>query len=141
MRPSRQRVADVRKSLDARAAGLWRVEGDRLVQVAFVASEEMAREAAEGFADATREARFDQTTLGIVKAAVNRTVTVSIADELPSDSGSGYWLRAFGACRSVAVPLLDPEGNVLGVFSVALAAETPSAHAVAEIVRASAAAP
>jgi hypothetical protein len=46
-------------------------------------------------------------------------------DELPADSGSGRWLRAFGAGRSVAVPIRDERGAVAGVFSVALLANDP----------------
>jgi hypothetical protein len=51
---------------------------------------------------------------------------ISRAEELPPDSGSGRWLRAFGASRSVAVPIIDAKGSVRGVISVALPAGNKS---------------
>ena len=105
----------LRRRLGARAAGLWRVDGDRLVQVAFSADPEMPVDVAEGFARATLAVPLDRLDLGIVGAYCDGRRRVSIAAELPAEVGSGYWLRAFGADRSVAVPIAG------GVVSVALA--------------------
>jgi hypothetical protein len=117
--------------LDARAAGVWRVEGDRLVRLAFVAAGDMPRNVAEGFAAATSEVGLDRLDLGIVAAAVERRRKVSLAAGLPTDSGSGYWLRAFGASRSVALPV----GS--WVVSVALAGDGPTDDEVEAILLAS----
>ncbi len=100
------------KDLPARAAGLWRLEGDRLIQVAFFSCDDMPEEVARRFGEATRIATLDQSSLGIVKAVVEGRTVVSIADELPSATGSGHWLRAFGADRSIAVPLRSAPGVV-----------------------------
>jgi hypothetical protein len=114
--------------LDARAAGVWRVEGDRLVQLAFKAAGDMPRDVAEGFAAATSEVALDRLELGIVGAVVERRRKVSLAAVLPEGSGSGYWLRAFGASRSVAVPV----GPF--VVSVALAEDGPTDNEVEAIL-------
>src|SRR3954447_19996834 len=115
-----RRVAALLHSLDARAAGCWRVVGDRLEQVSFVAGRDLAGEVARAFSEATRSVSLGQTTLGIVRAVQSGGPTVSLASELPDDSGSGLWLRRFGATRSVAVPLLDSRGRVHAVVSLAL---------------------
>jgi len=75
---------------------------------------------ARGFAEATQSVPLEETGLGIVAAATSGEVAVSRPEELPSGSGSGRWLRAFGAAGSVAVPLCDDHGNAVGVLSVAL---------------------
>jgi hypothetical protein len=121
--------------LSARATGLWRVAGDVLLQRGFAAAVDMPGEVARGFAEATRSVALDLVERGIVKAAVQNAVAVSVAAELPPDVGSGYWLRAFGAERSVAVPLTGPDGVVAAVFSVALAADSRTDAEIAAIVR------
>lgn len=125
-------VANIRTDLDARAAGLWRRDGDRLTLLAFDPAPDMPAAVADGFVAATRSVPLDPTPLGIVGAVVNRTPTLSLAAELPPDVGSGRWLRAFGAARSVAVPLLDDPDDVRAVLSVAL---PDHAIPVDEIVR------
>lgn len=119
--------------LDGRAIGLWRVEADRLVQIAFQAPV-IDRETAERFAGATRSLGFDQLDLGIVKAALHRRPEVSLAAELPADIGSGYWLRAFAADRSVAVPLDGTDDRTSWVFSIALGL-SPDESEVARILK------
>ena len=115
-------VAEVCTALGACAAGYWRLdpEGKRLVQVVFVPGAQLDPQVGREFAAATREVSLDQTTLGIVVAAIKGQPAVSRVEDLPADSGSGRWLRAFGACRSLAVPLHDPQGSVRAVVSVAL---------------------
>ncbi len=129
------RLADLARALSARAAGVWRVEGDRLVQVAFVAGEGLAEEVARAFAEATRSVSRAEGDLGIVRAANLGVVTASRTAELPAESGSGLWLRAFGASRSVAVPLLDARGSVHAIVSVALAESPLDDQAVADRIR------
>jgi hypothetical protein len=123
-------LAALRARLQARAAGAWRVEGDRLEQVAFNPAHDLPIEVEEGFAAATRSVELSLVDLGIVRAALTAQVTVSLANELPADRGSGYWLRAFGATRSVAVPILGGDGKVALVVSIALG-PGPSDEAVA----------
>jgi len=120
--------------LDARATGIWRVEGGVLVQTGFSAADDMPKEVADGFALATLRIPLDRVELGVVKAIVQRKVEVSVAEELPDGVGSGYWLRAFAAGRSVAVPLLDEFGSKPAVFSVALALDDRSHDAIASVV-------
>lgn len=130
-----ERLAHLARALSARAAGIWRVEGDWLVQVAFVAGDGLAEEVARTFAEATRSVSRAQGDLGIVRAATLGVVTASRSAELPAGTGSGLWLRAFGASRSVAVPLLDARGGVHAVVSVALAECPLDDQAVADRIR------
>jgi len=118
---ARQHLAELRLELGARAAGYWWHAGDWLEQVAFVASPALAADVVASFAEATRSVALSQTDLGIVRAALSEQPTVSRIAEIPENDGSGYWLRAFGAVRSVAVPLHDPKGKVRAIVSVALA--------------------
>ncbi|GIW88195.1 MAG: hypothetical protein KatS3mg108_2519 [Isosphaeraceae bacterium] len=102
--------------LGGRAAGLWRIEGDALRLVAFLGADDLAKEVREGFEAATAVVGLTREELSIVRAVREGRVVVARAAELPPEVGSGYWLRAFGAERSVAVPVGD------GVLSVALPA-------------------
>ncbi len=112
-------IEQLGQALGARAAGLWTVGEGGLLQVAFWAAPDLSREVADGFALATQRVSLDQVTLGIVRAALDGLPFVSIARDLPPESGSGLWLRRFGADRSVAVPL-HRDSLVIGVVSVAL---------------------
>jgi hypothetical protein len=134
----RARVAEVCAALGARAAGYWQLdqETERLVQLGFVPGVGLDPEIGWQFAAATTAVPLSQTSLGIVAAALTGQPAVSRADELPADSGSGRWLRAFGASRSVAVPMSDAQGLLRGVFSIALPADCQlDDHAVIESIR------
>ena len=110
----------------ARAAGYWQLdqETERLVQLGFVPGVGLDPEVGRQFAAATAAVPLSQTSLGIVAAALTGQPAVSRVAELPADSGSGRWLRAFGASRSVAVPIRGEGGKIQGVFSVALTADS-----------------
>lgn len=135
-------IVDVRSRLDAlrsrlggRAAGAWRPEGDRLVLIAFSPAPDLPPAVALGFEAATREVDLGLAHLGIVRAATTGETSVSIAADLPPDTGSGLWLRAFGAARSVAVPIVGRDGKIGAVVSVALGIE-PEEPAVSAMIRA-----
>jgi len=130
-------VASLRTALDARATGLWGVEGDRLAIWAFDRAPDMPEGVARRFVEAAASVRLDRRELGVVNAVVERSVAVSLAGRLPIESGSGYWLRSFGAERSVAVPLTNAEGEIVAVLSAALAdLGPPDDEEVARIIRA-----
>jgi hypothetical protein len=130
------RVILLRRALQARAAGFWRLgAGDWLEQVAFDAGPEVSDEVARAFAEATRTVPLTQADLGIVRAFLSGEVAVSRVAELPEDSGSGRWLRSFGASRSVAVPIRDSRGTIWAVFSVAMGESPLSEEVIAERVR------
>jgi hypothetical protein len=131
-------LAALRARLEARAAGVWQVSRQDLKALAFDAAPDMASTVAAGFAVATALVSLDRRELGIVAAVLERRPVVSVAAELPADIGSGYWLRAFGASRSVAVPIADQNGLIASVVSVALAARGPSDIDVASLIRAEA---
>jgi hypothetical protein len=122
---ARAHIAALCEQLGACAAGYWQLDspGQRLVQVAFVPGAGLDPQVGHQFAAATLDVALSQKNLGIVTAAIERRPVVSHASDLPEDSGSGRWLRAFGAGRSVAVPILDKNGQVEGVLSVALPPE------------------
>jgi hypothetical protein len=90
----------------------------------FEAGPNLPPDVAHAFAEATREVSLDRAGLGIVIAALSGQPAISRLETIPADgeSTSGHWLRAFGASRSVAVPLLDDEGQCLGVLAVAVPA-------------------
>jgi hypothetical protein len=134
-----RRLAALRAKLEAPAAGVWQVRGQHLEALAFDAAPDMAIEVASGFTAATALVPLDRRELGVIASVLERRVVVSVAAELPEDIGSGFWLRAFGASRSVAVPIVDPNGTVKGVVSVALAAGGRSDDEVAALIRAEAA--
>jgi hypothetical protein len=107
-------VKTLLRDLNARAVGLWHVEGHSLVLDVFHPAEDLPADVASGFAQATESVSLDLLDLGIVRAALHLQVTVSKAADLPPHTGSGYWLRAFSADRSIAVPLENPR-KVLSV--------------------------
>ena len=134
----RARVAEACAELGARAAGYWQIDpaAERLVQIVFVPGVGLDTEIGRQFAVATATVPLSQTSLGIVAAALMGQPAVSRVAELPADSGSGGWLRAFGASRSVAVPIRGEGGKIQGVFSVALTADsTLGDRIVAERIR------
>ena len=122
---TRAHVAHLCEQLRARAAGYWQLDApaQRLLQVAFVPGPGLDPQVGQQFAAATLEVELSQKNLGIVAAAMDGRPVVSHAIELPEDSGSGRWLRAFGASRSVAVPIRAENSQVNGVLSVALPPE------------------
>ena len=130
-----RRLADLRARLDGRAAGAWIVAGDRLDQLAFAPAPDLPIDVSRRFAEATRSVDLARVELAIARAAATGRPVVSIAAELPPDAGSGYWLRAFGAARSVAVPIDGSGGTVGLVVSVALGME-PEVKIVVEWIRA-----
>ncbi|CAN5647577.1 hypothetical protein BH23PLA1_BH23PLA1_10840 [soil metagenome] len=134
---ARARVEALRASFGGRASGLWVMdhENRRLRQVVFAPAPDLPAEVASTFANATRSVPLDRLDLGIVRAVADREPAVSVAEHLPADSGSGRWLRAFGAKRSVAVPLIDGEGIVQAVLSVALPEHPAEDSTVAALVR------
>ena len=93
----------------------------------------MARSAAPDL-EPSRRRFLASAGLGIVRAAVTGRVAVSVALELAPEAGSGWWLRAFGAARSVAVPIVGEGGRSEAVVSIALGAE-PGEDSVAAMIR------
>jgi len=131
-------IAELCAALGACAAGYWKLdqESARLVQLGFVPGVGLDPEVGRQFAAATATVPLSQTSLGIVAAALTGRPAISRVDELPADSGSGRWLRAFAASRSVAVPIRGAGGKIQGVFSVALTADsTLDTQIVAERIR------
>ena len=112
--------AEIGRVLDARAVGVWSVRGDHLDQDRFWSGPDLPDDVARAFAVATLRVSMAMTGLAIVKVAVEARPLVSIAADLPPDSGSGYWLRRFGATRSFALPIVQ-RGRVLRVVSAAVA--------------------
>lgn len=138
--PPHALLESLRARLQARAAGWWELAPGRLEQVAFAASPDLPEPVARSFAEATRSVPLTQVGLGVVMAALSGEVCVSLAAELPPDTGSGLWLRRFVAARSIAVPLHGLSGAVIRVISVALITDDPiSESAVADTIRVNAA--
>jgi hypothetical protein len=131
----RTELAALRSRLGGRAAGVWRLEADRLVLIAFDPAPDLPAAVALGFEAATRSVDLTLVHLGIVRAATTGETFVSVAAELPPEIGSGHWLRAFGAARSVAVPIEGRDGQIGAVVSVALGLE-PDVHSVSAMIRA-----
>jgi hypothetical protein len=107
---------------EGRASGLWRIEPDRLELVCFAGCATLAPAVATAFEEATRVVPLDRAELSIVRAARSGEVVEAEAVSWNRETGSGYWLRAFGAARSIAVPVFSigvPE-RPWGVLSLAV---------------------
>jgi len=126
-------LIDLRRGLDARAAGLWIACVDRLELVAFCAADDLPAEVARDFAEATQSVPLDRTDLGIVGSAISGRPLVSIAQELPAEAGSAIWLRKFEAERSIAVPNTREDGSVAAVASVAVRGPLTEAEVIARL--------
>lgn len=127
MRAVESHLRELLQILGGRAAGVWRVSGDDLDQVAFTPGDGLDAEVAAAFAEATRRVSRRQAGLGIVRAWIERAPVVSRVSELPAEgAGSGHWLRRFGADRSIAVASMSPGGDVRGVVAVAVCGGEPS---------------
>lgn len=109
----------------ARASGCWRLEDGHLLLAGFGWASDMPDEVSRGFQDATRRVSLDQTSLGIVKAAIKCEPAVGRRDPGSSGlSGSASWIAKFAAQSSLAVPICDqPAGAVAGVFAVSTASQ------------------
>jgi hypothetical protein len=110
----------LRIRLGGRAAGFWRLQGDRLEQVPFSSAGEIPAEVVAEFVRATRSVPLDRGDLGIVRAIGSGSMVVSRAADAPTDSGSGLWLRRFSARHSVATPVRDASDVIQGVVSIAV---------------------
>ena len=125
----RNAVAHVHEKAGARATGSWHYGDKRLTIEFFMACPEMNPEVAAGFPQATADVPVTDTGLGIVLAARAQQTTEYRAIDLPPDAGSGFWIRAFEADRSVAVPQFDPSGHLIRILSVAVTGlEKPAAY-------------
>ncbi len=131
----RAALADLIRRFDGRAAGLWTFGEGTLSLAAFVAADDLPAEVASGFPEATRTVPLDRPDLAIVRAAMERGPVLTRAENLPAEGGSGYWLRAFGATCSVAVPIPGPDGRLAVVLSVALRRLPGDAILVADVIR------
>lgn len=121
--------------LDGRAAGFWLREGDTLRQVAFQSAADLPDSVRVGFMDATREVPLSLLELAIVSACLEGKPILSLAETLPPELGSGYWLRAFGAACSLAVPILGTDSGPTGVLSVATRVVPAAPEEVAALLR------
>lgn len=126
-------VQSLLDKLGARAAGLWRLRDGHLAQLAFAACDDMPAEVAAEFAGATRLVPMGRTDLGIVLAAVSGAFVASTVDDADAAAGSVRWLRAFGAKRSVAVPVSGADGASL-ILSVALGPDDRGHREISAIV-------
>ena len=107
----------------ARAAGLWRVRDDRLVQVGFRSVPDMPLEVQTGFAAATAWVPLSHPELGIVKAVTSRQPAIATLDPQHTGlTGSASWLARFRAVQSAAFPIFDAQQAVTGVLAIS----TPS---------------
>ncbi len=113
------RLENIRGLLNARAAGLWTCQANRVRLVKFLPVQDMPEDVVTGFSEALADASFERVELGCVRAAATREVFTAWAERLPDDGGSGTWLQRFEAARSVAVPILN--GTEESQFVVAIA--------------------
>lgn len=103
-------------ALQARAVGLWRVRGDALEQLGFRAVADMPTTVREEFAVATRHVPLSASSLGIVKAATTAQPAIARVEDRQGLNASAGWLARFGACQSVACPILRGK-QVWGVLA------------------------
>lgn len=133
-------LAALLRACGGRAIGVWVVHGDELRIAAFDSSPELSSDVARRFTETSASVGLSQTTLGIVRAVLIGEPVVSIAADLHPETGSGLWLRAFGAERSIAVPIRGDNGGVRAVISVATSTDRAANDAIVEALRSFAAA-
>ena len=115
--------------LGGRAIGLWRREKSSLLQIGFQAVTEMDVEVQKQFAEFTQEVPLKNTSLGIVKAVVEKTPAIGTLQGAKSGlEGSSEWLQKFGAKQSYAVPIFEGD-QVVGVLAIS----TNCIHQVGDI--------
>lgn len=115
-------LADLIARLDGRAAGLWVRAGESLRLVAFQPAPDLPDAVRDGFSEATRAVPLSSPDLSIVQAFVGKRPVLAVTETLPPETGSGRWLRAFGASCSLAVPVSGSDPHTTGVLSVAMRA-------------------
>ncbi len=133
--PMIEALADLNARLDGRAIGLWACEGEILRLVAFLPAADLPDSVRVGFVEATRAVPLSTLELSIVKARQEGEPVLAISETLPPELGSGYWLRAFGAACSLAVPVAGSDPGTTGVLSVATRTIPASPDAVAALLR------
>lgn len=117
-----------------RAVGLWRRQGDSLLQIAFCTVDDMPAETHDAFAAATKRVPLYETGLGIVKAV--QTAAPALADldtQATVLETSATWLARFAARRSLAVPTLS-NGSINGVLAVSTAKDLTPGHAEWDLI-------
>lgn len=119
----------------ARATGFWIVESETLRCVLFRPADDLDPGVAAGFADATASVPRHRLDLGIVEASENGRVAVASLADHPEETGSGHWLRAFQAVRSIAVPLRDSSGAVRAVWAIAIGDDGVPPEHIAQRIR------
>lgn len=117
------------EAVGARASGWWRIDrsdarNPRLVLLAFAGARDLPFETAVAFTEATAEVPLDRPELGIVRAALGDSPAISTAETRETAPGSSHWLEAFGASRSIAVPIRDHPSGSEFVVSVAIPARS-----------------
>jgi hypothetical protein len=135
--PILQAISFVQMKAEGVATGSWKYDAEtrQLLLEGFIACDDMPKDVADRFTKATAEVPVTDTGLGIVLAARAMAPTEYKAEDLPPESGSGYWLRQFGADRSVAVPEIDAGGQLVRILSVAVRGLDKSSGDYAEIIR------
>lgn len=135
--PILQAISFVQMKAEAVATGSWKYDAEsrRLLLEGFQHAADMPKAVAEGFTKATADVPVTDTGLGIVLAARAMAQTEYRAEDLPPDSGSGYWLRQFGADRSIALPQTDSGGKLIRILSVAVKGLDRSPDDYADMIR------
>jgi len=122
-KPLDEGLAELLELTQARATGLWRRDGQRLVLLGFRGADDMPDAVKGEFVEATRSVSLTQTGLGIVQAVVSGAPALSFVDAQPrTPATSAGWLARFGAARSVAVPVVEGD-RVIGVIAISTAQE------------------
>lgn len=108
-------------STGSRAVGWWRRVGEELEQISFQAVADMPEEVRIGFMVATGRVAMSRIELGCVRAAAELRPVVAREDAVQRGlTGSASWLTRFGACQSLALPIIR-DGQAEGVLAIATA--------------------
>ncbi len=110
-------LASLLEATGARAAGLWRLRDDSLMQLGFRGCDDMPRAVQDEFSIATRSVPLERAGLGIVKAVLSGQPAISEREPGNRDlSASPGWLERFECERSLALPL-RANGRIIGVLA------------------------
>lgn len=104
--------------LNARAAGIWKVERETLLQQSFSAVDDMPLDVSAGFEVATKSVSLNQVGLGIVNAVLKREPVPAYVDPNKSPlRDSASWIEKFECLSSLSVPVFH-EGHLSRVIAV-----------------------
>jgi hypothetical protein len=116
-------LSELLTATNSRAVGCWKLSGQTLVLVGFLAADDMPAQVQQEFVAVTKSVTLAQSKFGVVQAVLAKGPAINHRPPKPTgakDSSPG-WLERFEAASSLAVPVFDGE-QIRGALAVATVA-------------------